>query len=567
MIRRRIKQRLGHTGRLASAHSLDLLQLILGEMSDAASLDDLLERTVNSLHTALGNTATAALQLLPDDASLDCLFLRSAQAYHGSRELPIDSGLIGAATRAQQTVLAQDTLAELHAAAPMGWKVRSELAVPIITHHGLWGVLNLASERASAYPPRVVQTIEIVAQQLATAVEHTRLFTQAQETLAALHESHSRQVQLLEDIRRTQADLITASRLAAVGTLAAGVAHEFNNLLASMHGYAELGQSGTQVDKGEALEIIRRTCLRGVQITRNLLTFARQGDRQLALARVDTIVEGAIQLIGKDLHKAGISIERAYHTSAPAWVDSGQIMQVVLHLLTNARDAMPQGGKVTIATDELDSWVELSVADEGGGIPPQILEHIFEPFVTTKGALGGSTIAGTGLGLAVSYGIVQAHQGQLLVESSAQGSRFIARLPRSSAEAVPALALMAQLSSDQPKRILVVGVDAHMRAMLAALLNRAGHMVEQASDGQEVIERCTAERWDLIISDIATPRLDGLALIEQFQARGIATAVILLTESADSAGRTRARTSDASAVLAKPFDAATLFAAIEAALE
>src|SRR5688572_17462054 len=119
MIRRRIKERLGHTARLASAHSLDLLQLILGEMSDAASLDDLLERTVSSLHTALGNTATAALQLLPDDASLDCLFLRSAQAYHGSRELPIDSGLIGAATRAQQTVLAQDTLAELHASAPM----------------------------------------------------------------------------------------------------------------------------------------------------------------------------------------------------------------------------------------------------------------------------------------------------------------------------------------------------------------------------------------------------------------------------------------------------------------
>ena len=89
MIRRRIKQRLGHTGRLAPAHSLDLLQLILGEMSDAASLGELLERTVSSLHTALGNTATAALQLLPDDASLDCLFLRSAQAYHGSRELPI----------------------------------------------------------------------------------------------------------------------------------------------------------------------------------------------------------------------------------------------------------------------------------------------------------------------------------------------------------------------------------------------------------------------------------------------------------------------------------------------
>src|SRR5262249_41149946 len=147
--------------------------------------------------------------------------------------------------------------------------------------------------------------------------------------------------------------------------------------------------------------------------------------------RIDEIAESALQLIGWDLANTGIKIERDYRSTALVWVDAGQIMQVVLNLLTNARDAMPQGGTATIATDEQGGWIDLAIADAGSGIPPQILDHIFEPFVTTKGALGGSAVAGTGLGLAVSYGIMQAHQGQLLVESSVdQGSRFTARLPR-----------------------------------------------------------------------------------------------------------------------------------------
>ncbi|MFL5806881.1 MAG: ATP-binding protein [Roseiflexaceae bacterium] len=751
-IRPHAKRRFGGARRFVPGRPLDLLQAVLSQMSGVASLDELLERTVNNLHTALDNTATGVLLVIPDRLALQCLFFRSTQGYHGWPEVSIDTGLIGAAARAQQTVLVQDTLVDPRFLAPTGWNVRSELAVPIITRQGLWGVLNLDSERAGAYPPRVVQVVEIVAQQLAIAVENTalvdqardqaqllerhareltqiltlnsqlhvgmdmavllqhladsistvmgfqkvivnlvdvannhawvaamagytaeertvlrdatyawdmflgsdperfrlsrsyfipaeagyvtagvsitprlderaphewhaedflmipianhrgdilgvlsvddprdrqrpslatiqgleifasqaaaaienaRLFAQAQEALAALRESHARQAQLLEDIRRTQAELITASKLAAVGTLAAGVAHEFNNLLAGMHGYAELGQSGMQVDKDEALEMIRRTCQRGVQITRSLLTFARQGEGQRALARVDEIAEGALQLIGWDLTKAGVKIERDYRSTALVWVDSGQIMQVVLNLLTNARDAMPQGGTVTIATDELDSWVELAVADDGSGIPPQILDHIFEPFATTKGALGGSAIAGTGLSLAVSYGIVQAHQGQLLVESSVgQGSRFTVRLPRGVGEATPP----EPAYSGQPRHILVVDDEDQVRAVLATLLSRAGHTIAQAADSQEVVERSTSEQWELIISDLTMPQLEGLGMIQQLRARGIATPVILLTGGVDSEGLARAHSSDACAVLTKPFDAATLLATVAAAL-
>ncbi|HET9224833.1 MAG TPA: GAF domain-containing protein, partial [Roseiflexaceae bacterium] len=522
---------------------LDMLQAILGQMSGANSLDVLLERTVSCLHQLLGNTATAAMQLLPGGDKLICLAFESQYPYRGLPTLPIDTGLIGATARSQQTVLANDTLADPRFIQPDGWMIRSELCVPIVTRHGLWGVLNLDSDRVGAYSPVLLQIVEIVAQQLAIAVDNTALISQAQEqahllerharelkqiltlnsqlrasmdmdvllqhladsicsvmgfrsvvvnlvdqaanrvwvaamagctpeeeailrdatyawdtfpdpeperfrvsqsyfmpaesgyqppgayvtpklderaphewhaddilmipvvghdgevlgvlsvddpwdrqrpslttiqgleifasqaaaaienarlfarsqaALKALQQAHERQAQLLEDIRRTQTELITASKLAAVGTLAAGVAHEFNNLLAGMHGHAELGQTGTQLDKDEALELIRRTCQRGVQITRSLLTFARQGDGKRELARIDEIAEGALQLISWDLAKSGIKVVRDFRSTALIWADPGQIMQVVLNLLTNARDAIQPGmGTVTISTSEV----------------------------------------------------------------------------------------------------------------------------------------------------------------------------------------------------------------------
>jgi signal transduction histidine kinase len=755
---KRLRDRLFSRGRPASGEPIALLQIILGQMPGASSLDELLDRTVDALHRVMGNTSTAVLQLLPMGGSLCTRAFQSTRPYQGSAILPIDTGLIGAAARSLQTIVAQDVRADPRFAPADGWEMHAEVCVPIVTRQGLWGVLDLGSERLNAYPPLLVQVAEIVAQQLAIAVENTtlidqardqaqllerrareltqiltlnsqlhvgmdlghllqhlavsvrevmgfqsvvvnlvdvvrnlawvaaqvgqteeeaallrdatytwdtflgddperfrvshsyfipaeagytppgafvvpklderaphewqaedtlmipiadhrgevlgmlsvddpkdrqrpslatiqgleifasqaaaaientRLFAQTQEALHALQESHARQAQLLADVRRTQAELITASKLAGVGTLAAGVAHEFNNLLAGMHGYAELGLHSTPIDKDEALEIIRRTCLRGVHITRSLLTFARQGEGQRGLALLDEIAEGALQLIGRDLDKAGVVVVRDFRSTATILADAGQIMQVVLNLLTNARDAMqPLGGTVTIATNDLDGWVELSVADTGCGIPEGIRERIFEPFATTKGALGGGNVAGSGLGLSVSYGIVQSHEGRLLVESTeGQGSRFTVRLPRGIAAPAPAaLAPPAPTYDQRPKHILVVDDDIQVRSMLVALLGRAGHTVAQAVDGQDAVERCEHERWELIISDMTMPRLDGVGMIQQLRQRGVTIPVILMTGRVDGEGLERANVSDACVVIAKPFEASALLAAIAASL-
>jgi CheY-like chemotaxis protein len=372
---------------------------------------------------------------------------------------------------------------------------------------------------------------------------------------------------LLEQIQQTQAELISASKLAAVGTLAAGVAHEFNNLLAGMHGHAELGKLGTLEEKDEALELIRRTCQRGVQITRRLLTFARQSDGMRELARIDEIAEGALQLISWELTRARIGVVRNYQSATAVWADSGQIMQVVLNLLSNARDATPAGGSVTITTRDSADWVEIEVTDTGSGIPEAIRERIFEPFVTTKGALGGSAVAGTGLGLSVSYGIVQAHDGRLLVESApGVGSSFTMCLPRQFEIRPAEPPAMPAPGAASPLHILVVDDEAPVRAVVAQILARAGHSVTQASDGLDALARAEHECWDLIISDVTMAGMDGPHLIAELRARGITTPVILMTGRVDSDGLAHAQISDTITVRPKPYDRATLLATIGAAV-
>jgi two-component system, NtrC family, sensor kinase len=240
---------------------------------------------------------------------------------------------------------------------------------------------------------------------------------------------------------------------------------------------------------------------------------------------------------------------------------------VVLNLLSNARDATPPGGAVTITTRDSEDWVDLIVADTGSGIAETIRDRIFEPFVTTKGALGGSAIAGTGLGLSVSYGIVQAHNGRLLVESTiGAGSSFTIRLPRQK-ETVPAAPPAAPPpTANRPLQIMVVDDEAPVRTVVAQILARAGHTVTQASDGLDALARSDHERWDLIISDVTMPGLDGPNLIMQLRARGITTPVILMTGRLDSDGMAHAQGSDPIKVLAKPFDRTTLLTMVGAAI-
>ncbi|HEX9372785.1 MAG TPA: ATP-binding protein [Roseiflexaceae bacterium] len=285
------------------------------------------------------------------------------------------------------------------------------LSIPLLGEHRVLGSICLAFDRLRGLDADEQRVLTSFAHQAAVSLENARLF---------------------DELRRKQDELIQSSKLAAVGTFAAGIAHEFNNLLGSMLGYAELGHSVDDLDeKNHSLDVVIQACRRGRGITRGLLTFARRQEHRRALADVIDAIDETLTLVEIDLRKAHIEIVRRIEPVPPTVCDLGHLSQVVLNLITNARDAMkPHGGTLTIGLRERRGMIELSVADTGSGIPAELRDKIFEPFVTTKGALGGSQTPGTGLGLSVSYGIVQEHGGTIEVDSApGRGTTMTVRLP------------------------------------------------------------------------------------------------------------------------------------------
>jgi len=292
---------------------------------------------------------------------------------------------------------------------PIRWSTL--LVIPLTTDHGAIGAICLAFEQLRGLDIEDRRILTSFARQAAVAIENTRLFS---------------------ELRQKQAELIQSSKLAAVGTFAAGIGHEFNNLLGGMLGYAELGRSASDsAEKDQALDVIRQACQRGRSITRGLLTFARRSEHRRDIHHLADVIAETLTLVEIDLRKLNITLERVIEPTPAILCDSGQIAQVLLNLITNARDAIGQnGGTITVSLRQCGAYVELSVSDTGAGIPEHVRDRIFEPFVTTKGALGASNTPGTGLGLSVSYGIVKDHGGDIRFETEiGVGTTMIVRLP------------------------------------------------------------------------------------------------------------------------------------------
>lgn len=231
----------------------------------------------------------------------------------------------------------------------------------------------------------------------------------------------------IEELGKLNEQLIRTEKLAAIGTLAAGVAHEVNNPLASISSLIQMIEREGSVDEPTAdkLALIQTQISRITRVTKDMMDFARA--RPAARSRVDIndLVRTSLRLAGfdKQFQKLAVSTDLGGDLPKPDG-DPDQLQQVFLNLLLNARDAMPDGGKLLVATNARSGWVSVRIADTGNGIPAPDLKKIFDPFFTTK-----STGRGTGLGLAVCYGIVTAHGGRIEVESSSEGTSFAVYLP------------------------------------------------------------------------------------------------------------------------------------------
>jgi signal transduction histidine kinase len=243
------------------------------------------------------------------------------------------------------------------------------------------------------------------------------------------------------DLLRQQ--LLRAQRLCSVGTLASSVAHEFNNILTTIINYAKLGQrpQSSETARVDAFEKILKASQRAATIVGSMLGFARNQAARRELTDLAAIVEEVLVLCEKDLAKHQVQVEKYFHGRPKAPVIRGQIEQILLNLIINARQAMPRGGRLTVDVRDNPSaqLAEIRICDTGVGIPPDRLRLIFDPFYTTKEP-DDEGHGGNGLGLSVCRQIIEQHHGRIRVESVVgKGTKFTVKLPvKASEERVPA---------------------------------------------------------------------------------------------------------------------------------
>jgi PAS domain S-box-containing protein len=376
--------------------------------------------------------------------------------------------------------------------------------------------------------------------------------------------------------KRLEAQLLEANKLEAVGQLAGGVAHDFNNLLAAILGYAELlrldGAPGSLAR--EAGEVIGKAAQRGSELTGQLLGFARRGKHQNAPVDLHRVIREVARLLERTLDR-NIRIDLQLDApEATVLGDPGQLHQVLLNLAVNARDAMAQGGVLTFRSarlaaagdDGLSQQVQVSVIDTGCGIPEAIRQRIFEPFFTTK-----PRGQGTGMGLAMAYGIVKNHGGEISVRSTVgQGTtmEILLPLPAQKRKATPTSTSFAALRPGRG-RVLLVDDEPLVRQTGRAMLQRLGYEVLEAADGAEAVERYRARSQpiDVVLLDLVMPTMAGRECMAALQALDPAVKVLVSTGYGRDGRVQELLDAGALGFVAKPYMVDDLAALLREALE
>jgi PAS domain S-box-containing protein len=358
--------------------------------------------------------------------------------------------------------------------------------------------------------------------------------------------------------------LVHAQRMDSVGNLAGGIAHDFNNLLQAIGANLELAQhpSCSQATRVKVLDNAGDAVRRAAALTSRLLAFSHRSPVQRVPVDLNQTLQRAREMLVRLLPE-NVSLEVTVGTQpAMALVDETQLDQVLMNLCVNARDAMPEGGRIDLRIEVEDQWVVISSTDQGTGVPPELRQRIFEPFFTTK-ARG----QGTGFGLSVVFGIVRAHDGEIHVEDGPDGgARFVVRLPRT-AERPLATARVDSTDSAAPLTVLLAEDDPAVRQVLTEMLRADGHEVLAAVDGAQALERYEAdgERVDLLLFDVRMPRMTGPAAMRQILGRRRGLPAILM--SGYSGDALTGKDTDLADVelLAKPFEQADLTQALHRA--
>ena len=382
--------------------------------------------------------------------------------------------------------------------------IRAGIDVPLGVREQPVGVLAAYYQAPHRFSDEESSALTSLAHQTALALDKVRLYAELQANLQRLKE--------------TQAQLIQADKFKALGTLLSGMAHELNNPLSTIQLTVQLLKRQQELPEPvrSRIDVVEEECERAARIIRELLVFARRKPPERKRVDLNEVARAALTLQAPELELSGIRVATELSPLPHIWGDAHQLQQVVLNLFTNATYAIkstPGAGTLTVRSSAPNGVVVLDVEDDGPGIAPENLSRVFDPFFTTKGVGEG-----TGLGLSLCIGIVEAHGGTMQVENiPGAGARVTLRLPlgegQESVETVETVnAVESGGLGGRRARILVVEDEAPLRAILTEILTGLGHTVDAAATGQAGLRRLEEGSYDLIALDLKLPDTDGKAI-------------------------------------------------------
>lgn len=387
----------------------------------------------------------------------------------------------------------------------------------------------------------------------------------------------------LTERKQLEHQLLHAQKMEAVGRLAGGIAHDFNNMLTVISGYSESLMADLEGEALQDAEEIHRAARRSADLTRQLLAFSRRQVLQTEVLDASALVAGLESML-RPLIGESVDLRFDLDSGAcPVKSDRGQLEQAVVNLVVNARDAMPDGGRLTVQTRAVEisagqgespvalsdlepgSYVVVTVADDGRGIDPDVVEHVMEPFYTTK-----PEGEGTGLGLPMVHGLARQCGGGLVLESEPErGTRAHIYLPVCAGEAEESLgthAARARRGDARTGRILLVEDEETVRRLTSRTLRAAGYGVVEVDNGEAALQQVLdlGDEVDLVLSDVVMPKMSGIELVRRLRVARPGLPIVLMSGyPASSEGRP---IPEDVVLLAKPFEPAALCEVVEHAL-
>lgn len=421
---------------------------------------------------------------------------------------------------------------------------RSIIRTPFICKERVIGVFALASTAPRAFGPRERRILERLATQIAPAIENARLYAEVEQTL--------------EQLRSTQEQMVRIERLRAMGELASGVAHDFNNSLAAILGRTQLLMN--QISHGphlKSLQLIEKAAHDSAQVVRRILDFARfSSETDFSSVDVNRLVDDVVELTrhkwSDEAQTRGHAVEvRITSGDVPfALGNYAELREVLMNVVINACEAIPGDGTIDISTDSTPEQVVISISDTGVGMSPEVKERIFDPFFTTKG------LKGTGLGLSVALSIISRHNGAIDVDSvEGEGTTVRISLPISRlAEESPEARASGAPRTSRPVSILVIEDEPLIRETLADMLSLGGHRVMLASNGEEGIALFEKGKYDLVFTDLSMPGISGWDVVKAIKRHNSDIPVIMVTGWGVGIDQAEMDRYGVDEVLPKPFD-------------